>query len=270
MMDQGARALIVKPDGAELMTIPKGAPETFGIQQKWNVKVHDDGSATADCEMTWRGDMAVRMREMFSVEGQRGLMLQQLFSAMLGKMKIAEQKFDDLKDLSKPEATFRVTIEIEKFVKGSGDSRTLPTGFIDIAGQFLRQYVALKKREHDLIVTMAMDFRTEADYELPAGWSVVAPPEDSKMELPCGAFTSVAKSDGGKLNLVRDLRLLGERVKAADYPAFREAATKAFALTQQQWKVKKGDAATPPAAGSDGAAPAVAPAPKPSENGGGK
>jgi tetratricopeptide (TPR) repeat protein len=264
MMDQGAKVLVVKPEGAELMTIPKGAPETFGIQQKWDVKVHDDGSATATCDMTWRGDMAVQMRQMFSVEGQRGLMLQGLFTqaAKLGKLKITEQKFEDLKDLSKPETGFHVTLEIDKFVRGSGDSRALPAAFVDIAGQFLSQLIPLKTREHDLVISMAMDFRTEADYELPAGWGVVAPPEDAKVELTNAAFTSTATVDGNRLHLVRDLRVLGERVKAADYPAFRESATKAAALTQQQWKVKKGEAVPSP----EGAATAPAvPAAKPPE-----
>jgi len=262
MMDQGARVLVVKPEGAELMTIPKGAPETFGIQQKWNVKVHDDGSATATCDMTWRGDMAVQMRHLFSVEGQRGQILQGLFTrgAKLGKLKITEQKFDELKDLSKPETAFHVTLEVDKFVGGSGDARTLPAGFLDTGD--LGGLVDLKTREHDLVVSTAMDFHTEADYELPAGWSVVAPPEDAKVELKYAAFTSTATSDGTKLHLVRDMRLYGERVKAADYPAFRESATKAAAVTKQQWKVKKGEAAPSP----ESPAPAsAAPAEKPPE-----
>jgi hypothetical protein len=267
LMDQGARVLVVKPEGAELMTIPKGAPDTAGLLQKWNVKVHDDGSATATCDMTWKGDFAIQMRQMFSVEGQRQLILQQLFTAMLGKLKITDTKFDDLKDFSKPESAFHVTIEIEKFVKGTGETRTLPTGFIDFVGRQMQQMASQKKREHDLVITTAMSFRTEADYELPTGWSVTAPPADAKVELPSASFTSTATSDGLNLHLVRDMRLLGERVKAADYAAFREAVAKAVQTTQQQWKVKKGDA---PAAVPETPAKEPAPADKPAAPAGGK
>jgi hypothetical protein len=228
------------------MTIPRSAPETAGLAQKWDVKVHDDGSATATCDMTWKGDFAVQARQMFSVEGQRPLILQQLFTAMLGKLKITNSKFDDMKDFSRPDSSFQVTIEIEKFVKGSGDTRTLPTGFVDFVGRQMASMVSQKQREHDLVISTAISFRTEAAYELPAGWTVTAPPADAKIELPSATFTSTATSDGAKLSLVRDMRLLGERVKAADYPAFREAVSKAVQTTQQQWKVKKGEAAAAP------------------------
>ncbi len=256
VMDQGARVLVVKPDGAELMTVPKGAPESMGMAQKWHVVVRDDGSATATCEMTWRGDYSVSMRQMFSVEGQRPLVLQRVFRSF-GKLSITDSKFDDLKDLSKPEASFRVTLEIAKFVQGSGDALTLPTAFIDASGG-LKRLVARPTREHDLVMSTAMSYLTEAEYELPPGWTVTAPPEDAKFELPSASFVSTASSDGSKLRLRRDLRMLGERVTVSDYAAFREAVTRAGALTQQQWKVKKGES-PPPSVPSTPPAPADKP-----------
>jgi tetratricopeptide (TPR) repeat protein len=267
LMDQGAKVLVVKPEGAELMTVPKAPADTAGLFQDWDVKVHEDGSATAVCKMTWKGDFAVQMRQMFSVEGQRPLILQQLFTAMLGKLKITDTKFDDLKDYSTPDSSFTVTVEIEKFVKGSGETRTLPTGFVDFVGMQMRGMVAQKQREHDLVISTALSFHTQAQYELPAGWTVTAPPGDAKIELPSATFTSTATSDGSKLSLVRDMRLLGERVKVADYAAFREAVSKAVAVSQQQWKVKKGEA---PAAAADAPAKEPAPAEKPAEPAGGK
>ena len=266
MMDQGAKVLVVKPEGAELMTVPKGAPETMGIAQKWHVVVHDDGSATATCDMSWRGDFAIQMRQMFSVEGQRTLVLQQVFRSF-GKLTIADSKFDDLKDFKKPESSFRVTIEIAKFVQGSGDALTLPTAFVDASGG-LKRLVGRPTREHDLMMSTAMSFSIEADYELPPGWTVTAPPENAKIELHSASFVSTASSDGSKLHLFRDMRMLGERVTVADYAAFRDAVIKAGALTQQQWKVKKGEAPVAPKAPG-----APAPAPTPAEtpkDGGGK
>ncbi len=255
MMDQGAKALIVKPDGAEIMQIPSGGAEKTGIVQKWHVTVHDDGSATAQLERTQRGDFAVMMRHMFSVEGQRPLRLQQLFAPVFGKLKISEQKFDDLKDLSKPEASFELKLEIDKFAKGSGDTLTLPADMSDL---LIRQLtgmvggmVSLKERERDLVtLTSGVGFHTEVDYELPAGWSVVASPTDSSFDLPAGGYSSKATADGTKLHLVRDLHLTGERVKPADYPAFRAAVNGGIENTKQQWKVKKGAAA--PAAPESG------------------
>jgi Tfp pilus assembly protein PilF len=264
-MDQGAKVLVVKPEGVELMTVPCSEPQMMGLAQKWDVKVKDDGSATATCEMSWRGDLSIQMRESFSVEGQRQEHLQRMLTGAIGKLKITDMKFEDLKDLSKPEANFRVTLEIEKFVKVSGDARTLPTGFVDFAGQFIRFFIARPKREHDLMLpTSLRGFRTEVAYELPAGWSVVAPPQDAAIDLPVASYTSTAKTDGSKLHLVREMSLKAPRVKTSEYPAFREAATKVLAIAQQQWKVKAGDTPSPEGpAKPAGDAPAV-----PSNDGG--
>jgi len=271
-MDQGAKVLVVKPDGVELMTVPCSDPQMQGLAQKWNVKVKDDGSATATCEMAWRGDWSIQARENFSVEGQRQEALQRIFTGTIGKMKITDLKFDDLKDLSRPEAKFTVTLEIEKFVRGSGDSRTLPTGFVDIATRFIQFAVSRPKREHDLMLpTSFRGFRTEAEYELPAGWTVVAPPENASIDLPYASYSSSATSDGTKLHLVREIALKTPRVKTSEYAEFREAATKALAINQQQWKVKKGDAAAPAPAGSpEGPAKPAGDAPPAPANDGGK
>jgi cellulose synthase operon protein C len=247
-MDQGAQALVVRPEGAEIMTIPRSAPETMGILQKWSVKVREDGGATLKGELVWRGEWAVTLRERFSVEGQRPLMLQQLFAQVFGKLKVVDSQFDDLKDYAKPESSFRVTLDVEKFAKGADADRTLPTAFLDIGGQLVRFFIARPKREQDLVLPSRFrGFRTEADYELPAGWTVVAPPENADIEVDSAGYKSEASADGGKLHLVRDLRLKTERVKVADYPKFREAATKALAVVQQQWKVRKGEAPSTPA-----------------------
>jgi hypothetical protein len=246
LMDQGAKVLVVKPEGAELMTIPKGSPDTAGLVQKWHIVVHEDGRATATCERVWRGDFAIMARQQFSVEGQREQEMQKLFTRVLGKIKITDLKFDDLRDLSKPEARCTFTIEIDKFVKGSGDTVTIPTGMSDVMVTTILQSIGMlvsqKKREQDLVLTTGLSFRNEIDYELPAGWSVAAAPEDAAIDLPSAGFTSKAASEGGKLHLMRDMRLKGERVKIAEYPSFRESVSKAVQVMQQQWKVKKGEA----------------------------
>ena len=262
-MDQGAKVLVVKPEGVDLMTVPVCDPAMMGLAQKWDVKVQEDGSATATCDMSWRGDLSIQAREMFSVEGQRQEALQRMLTGTIGKLKITDVKFEDLKDLSKPEANFRVTLQIEKFVRGSADTPTLPTGFVDFASRFIGFFIARPQREHDLMLpTSLRGFRTEVAYELPAGWSVVTPPADAAIDSAVASYKSTATADGNKLHLVREMALKASRVTTAEYPAFREAASKVLEIAKQQWKVKKGDAAPPspegPAKPSGGTPPAPA------------
>ena len=85
---------------------------------------------------------------------------------------------------------------------------------------------------------------------------------NAALTIKSAGFSSEANADGTKLRLVRDMKLTGERVKAAEYPEFRETALKAAAVSQQQWKIKVAAAPAP--------APA-APAPDaPKDGAGGK
>jgi tetratricopeptide (TPR) repeat protein len=258
-MDQGAKVIVVTPQGAQMKEIPRAAPDASGIAQSWDVTVNADGSALAKGELTFKGDLAVFLRSQFSVEGQREQILTQMFTQFFGKLKLVSQEFDDLKDLSKPYASFRVTLELPTFAKGSGDDLTLQTGFVDFAAGFVGRIAQRPTREHDMVLPNPMSFRTQANYMLPPGWTVTAAPEDAKIDASSATFVSQAKQEAGRLDLVREVQLVGTRVKVAEYPAFRDALNRAAAAARQQWKVRKAEAA---------AAPKDAPAPQPPKSDG--
>ena len=241
-MDIGAKVVVVRPEGAEIMQIPLNTPEQIGIAQKWDVEIADDGSAKVTASFEFRGDMAIAIRQGFSVEGQRALRLQAMFSRAFGKITLAEHEFDDLRDRGSPVTGFRATMQVPGFAKAEGDTVTLPTAFLQFVGD-LAELAKRPEREHDLVMPNPMAFRIEATYHLPAGWTVVAPPEDATIDLPAVSVMSKATQEGGTLTLVREVQLKGGRVKPSEYAAFRDAVNRASAAMSQTWKVKKGDAA---------------------------
>jgi tetratricopeptide (TPR) repeat protein len=249
-MDRGAKVVVVRPEGAEVKTIPFGAPKDLGLDQKWDVTIDASGDAVVKGEITARGDIAVRIRRMFSVEGQRPLLLQEFLARTFGKVELVANDFDDLKDLSKPDVSFRVTAKVPSFAKAAGEARTLPTRFLEAGG--FQEFVSRPKREHDLLLSL-MSLRTTATYHLPEGWSVEAPPQDASLTTPQFSFTSKATVDGSTLTLAREIAFLASRVTKADYTKFREAVTKATSTASQTWKVKR----------AAGPAPAPTPAPAP-------
>ena len=234
-MDRGAQVVVIKPAGAELRTIPEAPAEASGLDQNWKLKINPDGSAVAEGEMIWRGDMAVFVRQQFSVEGQRPILLNGLASRFFGKAKLVSHDFEDLKDLSQARTSFRLKVEIDSFVK---DDDTLVTTFLDMFAQIVR--VARRPaREHDLVVGNPVSFNTHATYELPEGWTVAVPPADGDVETPEATFRTRATQDGRVLTLSRRIELRSTRVRKAAYPAFRAALNKAASLNQQRWKVKR-------------------------------
>jgi tetratricopeptide (TPR) repeat protein len=243
--DQGARVVIVTPDGAKVDRIPNDPPEKNGIVQKWKVKVAPDGGAVVEGHVDASGDYAYQLREHFSVEGQRKDKLQQL-AAVFGKSTIESSKFSDLKDRSSASIWIEAALNVQAFAKASGDVYTLQTSFLPLSmgwSQYLAAASAPKEREHDAIMPVPMRFRTEADYELPAGWTVDAKPEDVEIKNASVEFTVKTSHEGGKLHMERELRFTGERVKTADFAAFKDAVQKMNSAAGQTWKVKKGDAA---------------------------
>ncbi|MHC4730142.1 MAG: DUF3857 domain-containing protein [Planctomycetota bacterium] len=233
--DRGARVVVVKPAGAELRTIPEAPAEASGLDQTWRLKINADGSAVAEGELIWRGDMAVPIRQQFSVEGQRPIFLSGLLSRLFGKAKLVSHDFDDLEDLSQARTSFRLKVEIASFVK---DDDTLATAFLDIVSQLV-SVARRPEREHDLLLGTPISLTTTATYELPEGWTVAVPPEDGDVEIPEATFRTRATQEGRVLTLSRRAALRTTRVSKDAYPAFRAALNKAASLNQQRWKVKR-------------------------------
>lgn len=247
-MDQGAKVVVMKPDGADVLQVPFGTPDDSGIDQTWDVTVDEKGDATLKGEFVWRGDYAVMARQQFSVEGQRPLILKQFLVRVFGGGSLESSDFDDLKDLSKPSTSFRVTAKVPGLAKAAGESRTLSSQFLEgLIARGLYMLSQRPEREHDLLMN-AVALRVKATWHLPAGWTVEAPPQDADVKAPGFSFTSKAGVDGQSLSLSREIAFTAPRVKVAEYAAFRQAISKAQGLAALSWKVKPAPPPAPPAA----------------------
>ena len=241
-MDRGARVLLVTPEGGKIVQIPTGTPDYQGLDQTWNITVNADGSAVMEGELTFRGDFSIQARSMFAVAGQRPLILQAMLAQTFGGVKLLENDFDDLTDFVKAAESFRVKAEVANFAKASGEQRTLPTQFIDFFSGMLTQLVQRPEREHDLVISDPMSMRTKVTYKLPAGWTVVAAPEDENLQMDEAGFVSTATHADGTLTLDRNLELRRHRVPVTKYAEFRAGLIKATTTSKQTWTVQPGSA----------------------------
>ena len=236
-MDRGASVVVINDAGAQLKQIPIGDPKDNGIDQELTFTINPDGSATAEAELTFRGDGATQIRRVFSVEGQRELTLKSMLASLFGKSTLISQDFDDLRDLSTVSASFRVKFEIASFAKPDGQTFTLPTNFM---GGFKDQsnMVTRAEREHDLLMGSPTLVTLSAKYILPEGWTVENAPEDVTIEHAAGGFVSKSTQDGTTLTLSRSMQLNKTRVTVDEYPSFRENLNKLSSISSQTWKVK--------------------------------
>ncbi len=253
-MDRGARVLIVKPDGAEVVQIPWNTPEEFAFVQEYDVALDGSGAATLDGKARFTGDFSVMARSLFSVEGKRPLVLQGMLGQSFGKHSIVETRFPDLADIGSPEVEVGLKFRVDGLGVVEGGRMSVPVKFIQfgVLQQFGR-VAATEKREHDLVLMNPMAFTERAVVRVPEGWKVASVPGDRSIETPFGRFVVKAKAEGDAVSFERTTALTAHRLETEDYAAFRDMVAKATnALTE---KIVLERAAAPEAAPAEGAPP---------------
>jgi tetratricopeptide (TPR) repeat protein len=267
-MDRGARVLIVRPDGGELATIPWNSPEDWSISQEFTVSLDGTGAATYDGKASFRGDWAVMARNMFSVEGKRGLVLAQILGPSLGKHKVESSTFPDLKDISAPEVAVGLKVGVEGLGKLEGGTKmAVPLRFVQVfpVGMIFGQITALKEREHDMVLFNPLGLRERATYRIPGGWKVAKLPDARNVETPYGRYRLSVEAKDGTVVVDRDLALLKNRITREEYPSFREMAATITASLTEKILLEKIEGGAP--AGTPEKAPA--PAADPGDGAGG-
>ena len=102
---------------------------------------------------------------------------------------------------------------------GPGTLRFFPFG----SGRgYAQAYAPLTTRNYDLVMNMPWVNRFKFTFTLPAGYVVADPPADLTDATPFGTAWMSIKNVDGKLVCEGQLTFAVARVKAADYPKFRE------------------------------------------------
>lgn len=220
-MDRGAKVLVVRPDGGEIMDVPWNRPEDNGVDQDFTATVNPDGSGTVDVKMVFKGDVAVQIRNAFAVEGQRALRLNMLLGRIFGKATLKEFSFSDLTDLSTIDVTLTMTVEVPKLAEKSSRGLELKLGFDQMN---LSSLVASAERKWDVVLGTVSSQVATGTYRIPEGFKIVSRPEDASSDHPWGAASLTVEAEDGVVRFARKLVFKAPRVPAGDYDALREFA----------------------------------------------
>jgi tetratricopeptide (TPR) repeat protein len=248
-MDRGARVLVVRPDGAEVVQIPWNTPEQYSFGQEFDVALEPGGAADLSGRVRFMGDFSVLARDRFSVEGKRDLALQKLLGPTFGKHTVVEKTFPDLKDITSPEVEVGLRLRVDRLGEIEGDRMSVPVKFV-VFPLFLQlaQVSALEKREHDLVLPNPVEFRVRATVRVPEGWKVSRLPEGRSVETPFARFRVSVKAEGGVVTYERDVALTANRVAREKYPEFRDLVAKVNASFTEKIVLERATAPDAPAA----------------------
>ncbi len=247
-MDRGARVVIFRPTGAEVVQIPWNTPDEWKFGQEYEVSLQPSGAAEVDLRALFTGDFSVMARSMFSVEGKRDLVLQQLLGPAFGKHAIETMDFPDLKDISSPEVTLGMRLRLERLGQVEGNRMTVPMKFIQFGFlPFFARLSALEKREHDLVLMNPFSLTVRAVVKVPEGWRIASLPDARDLRTPFARFTVTAKEEGGSVAFERTLSVTANRVPRDEYPAFRDMVAKANNALTEKIVLERAAAAPAPA-----------------------
>ncbi len=221
-MDRGAKVLVVRPDGGEIVTVPWNRPEDHRILEEFDVVLREDGSAKLRADLTFRGDPAVMIRSFFAVEGQRALRLNMMLGQMFGRVTLDSFTFSDLKDLSAGEVAVHVEATVASFAEKTDRGLAVKVSFTPIR---LSSLAALAERRYDLVLGNPNSARFRGTIHLPRGFGVKNLPGEVSVEEPFGMFRAHYEAGEGVVAYDQVLAILANRVPRDRYPRFRGFAS---------------------------------------------
>ncbi len=220
--DRGARVLVVRPDGGSLETIPWNDPESIALDERMEVTINPDRSASIETRVALRGDYAAAVRSFFEIEGQRRRNLERLFGGRYPGLEINDFTFSDLSDLSVP-VELRVSLRAPDFLQSAAEGLSLrPVDDFFESNRRFQGLATLDERELDVLIGTPRRCRLEVVYRLPGGYRVKSLPAAQSIEDRFGRLAVSYRDSAQEVVLTRLLETTSPRVDVEDYPEFRE------------------------------------------------
>jgi tetratricopeptide (TPR) repeat protein/transglutaminase-like putative cysteine protease len=243
-MDRGAKVLVVKDGGGEIVQVPWNSPEEIGAEEEVQADIAEDGSATVEVRLRARGDSAAEIRQFFEVAGRRRRELEKIYGARFAGSSVTGERFSDLADRSKP-VEFQVTLRVPALLQSASEGRVLPVldDFFETARE-LGTFGSLETRRHELVLGPPHQSKLAVTQLLPPGLSARSLPADREISGRFGLFSLKHEKsrEGGREKVVtrRIIQTTAPRVSLADYPEFRELAAAAARLKDEKLVIEAG------------------------------
>ncbi|XXF79281.1 DUF3857 domain-containing protein [Myxococcaceae bacterium GXIMD 01537] len=218
--DRLANVLIVEPDGrSTFLTTPEAKAEDNATKLSMDVALRPDGGADVKGATQVSGQTAPEYRRAYRAAATRKSTFERAWAQSFPGLTVHEVGLSDTSLLDRDvELDFRMSIPRYSEVL-PGALRFMPFG----TGRTYQQaYAALAERRFDLVMQGPWLNTFALRYTLPAGFSVAEMPEPLEEQTPFGRLRLTYRKEGNTLVAEGELALTTARVKAEDYPAFRE------------------------------------------------
>ncbi len=235
--DQGAPALIVRPDAVELAGVPRTPAGSNVFEVERVVDLRDPARTAVHDESITRGYFANLLRLTYGRASKEELLE---FSAMGFRddfPNATEITVSSLtgQDPGEPEARLVETCVVPDVLRPlAGGRHLLELGESDVIESLLGRSPGAE-RSTDYLPPVAFRYRFVTRALLPSGWTLDAGPEPVELELPEGRYRKRLELQDDALVVTTEFETPGDRVPAARYPEFERLL--ALAARQRVWSV---------------------------------
>ena len=218
--DRVADVLLVEPDApSRFLVTPEAKPEDNLTTLELTVSLKKDGSADVKGQTVIAGQQAPEMRRAYQSAGSRKATFEQGWAQSFPGLSVRGL---DVSDTTKLEQPMILTFDLlaPRFAEVlPGGLRFFPLG----AGRAFTQVLApLGERKQDTQFPGVWSNKFTVKYQLPPGFAARELMEDFDESSPFGRAKLSAKSVEGRLEVSAEVTLTVARIKAAEYPKFRE------------------------------------------------
>jgi hypothetical protein len=220
--DRVANVLIVDPNGgtSTYLTTPEAKAEDNGTTLKMDVALRPDGSAEVKGQSSVSGQSAPDYRRAYRPESTRKSTFERSWAQSFPGLTVREVKLNDTTQLDS-DVSLDFTMSIPRYteVLPGGALRFLPFG----TGRTYQQaYASLAERRFDLVMQGPWLNSFSLRYTLPGGYTVAELPQAVEETTKFGRVKLSYRVENGALIADGEVALTQPRVKADEYPQFRD------------------------------------------------
>ena len=231
LMDAGARAVIVTPEGARTERIPAQQADDHQWVDSTTLTLSTDGSATLQQGVTTRGTVARHLRAYFSGPYRA----EQVFGALASKRwgPLTPQHVT-LEQVPQGSPSSNVSLAVEARLDRAARATENALRFRILAPWLcgapeqgsalpapLSSFAEASVRAHDVVLPIAFHLETELTVNLPEGYELVTQLADVDENHPFGRLQASCELSGRSLAVHRVLRIEKTRIPRDQYRAFR-------------------------------------------------
>lgn len=231
----GAKAVVVTPEGARRVTLPKQTGAENAWDETLRLNVNDSGSAALESQLEGTGNVALYLRAYFGRPFARNEVMRRVASRHyseaigaqatltqdgLGPDRVGLGAIVRLRDYARREGE-QVRLRVPPaWLRGTpGDNGAIPAD--------LGHYARYSMREHDVVLPMAFRVKRDIAISWPAEWTLTNQLEDARIELPFGRLIVTHEQVGSTLTMHYELAIDQPRIPVEHYADFRRLCTTA-------------------------------------------